>query len=312
MKSSVVSLKSVLATAFFLGSSFSPSIALAAVELSLLEKGSVHRSVDIGGRFDVPLGKMIFQAEADEQFSKGYRPQQTIQLDGDLSREVYDLPHHMRARGAFAKVRELLNSSGFEVLFECARAACGKPQAWAMYTSPLVRGSEQEQYYLAVKAGDASYAYVYAKEIGGQARILVDHILAESAEPGSADKKLGSVQFPSGSSVLPSAERRQLAKYAKHILAATDEDKFMLVGHADQTGGLLRNLQLSGARAMAVREALIKDFDVPSEQLLVTAYGNAKPRGALGSAEDRRVELSKSSAPARMLSQIAIDQAEQD
>lgn len=305
MKSPVLSMKNALATTIILGTFFNSVVALGAVDLTLFEKGRVHQSRDVGGRFDFPLGEMIFQPEADEQFSKGYRPKENTQLEGDLSREVYDLPHHMRVRGGFAKVRELLKTSGFEVLFECAREACGKPQPWAMYTSPMMGGSDQDQYYLAAKAGDASYAYVYAKEIGGQARILIDHILTDSSGPAGAGKELGNILFPRGSSVLSATQRRQLARHASHILAAAGEKKFTVAGHADQTGGLLRNLRLSGARAMTVRAELINEHNVSPEKLLLAAYGSAKHRGSSGGGKDRRVELIEVAEPAQLLGQVS-------
>lgn len=268
-----------------------PALALGAVDLPLIEKGRVHHSVDVGGRFEFPLGSIIYQAEADEQYSKGYRPASSRQLEGNLTREIYDLPAEMRSRGGFVMVRDSLKSSGFEIMFECARDACGKPDAWALYLSPLMRGSSEAQYYLAAKAGDASFVGVYAKEVGGQTRILVDHILVDQPEHGVSNSDVASFEFSSGSSVVSNSARKHLASLAERIRRSPDEEKFVLVGHADQSGSLLRNLLLSGARAQALRKTLLEQYGVSSNKMAVAAHGYSNPQRVRVGALDRRVQV---------------------
>lgn len=60
------------------------------------------------------------------------------------------------------------------------------------------------------------------------------------------------------------------------ILKADSKKTLNIGGHADAHGSDEYNRRLSGARGIAVREALIK-FGVPESQILVTAFGEAKP-----------------------------------
>ncbi len=267
-----------------------PALAPGAVDLALLEKGRVHQSTDVGGRFEFPLGPVVYQAEADDTYSKGYRPATSRQLEGDLTREVYDLPVQMRSRGGFALVRESLESSGFDIIFECAREACGKPQAWALYLSPLMRGDSEAQYYLAAQAGHESFVAVYAKELGGQARILLDHILTDQGESEAARDTLISFKFAKGSAALPAQTRKQLSSLANRINTAPAQERFLLIGHADQAGSLLRNLMLSGKRARALHDTLVNQYGIGAERLDIAAHGYLRPQSSGGRA-DRRVDV---------------------
>lgn len=103
------------------------------LDIDLLEKGIVHHSVAKGGRFELPQGPMVYQAVTDEKFTKGYRPEKLSYLDGDLARELYDLPLEVRSRGVFTDITTKLEAAGFQTLFECAREACGESEAWRVY-----------------------------------------------------------------------------------------------------------------------------------------------------------------------------------
>ena len=61
----------------------------------------------------------------------------------------------------------------------------------------------------------------------------------------------------------------------------------ILEGHTDDSGPEAYNLDLSSRRAIAVREALINEFNVPSTQLTAIGSGSAAPVKPNSSAEGR-------------------------
>jgi outer membrane protein OmpA-like peptidoglycan-associated protein len=69
----------------------------------------------------------------------------------------------------------------------------------------------------------------------------------------------------------------------------------ILEGHADPRGTQAYNMQLSGARAAAVRQKLIQ-MGFPSDRIVVTLYGENGPQRA-SFAEDRRVTIRAAESP---------------
>jgi outer membrane protein OmpA-like peptidoglycan-associated protein len=74
--------------------------------------------------------------------------------------------------------------------------------------------------------------------------------------------------------------------------------KVEVQGHTDNVGKPDANLQLSQARADAVKQTLTTEYGVPAGQLTAKGYGDTKPtadnKTAEGRANNRRVELVKS------------------
>lgn len=78
-------------------------------------------------------------------------------------------------------------------------------------------------------------------------------------------------------------------------VAKDPEASAILEGHTDASGSESYNLDLSTRRAIAVREALINDFNVSSTQLTTMGSGSATPiqpnSSAEGRAQNRRVSV---------------------
>ncbi|MCB2197498.1 MAG: OmpA family protein [Bacteroidetes bacterium] len=71
--------------------------------------------------------------------------------------------------------------------------------------------------------------------------------------------------------------------------------KFLIVGHTDNTGGFESNIKLSTARANAVLEKLVSDYGVDASQLKPYGVGSTSPQMSNATEEgkerNRRVEL---------------------
>lgn len=265
------------------------------VDLDMLERGLVHHSVAEGGRFDFAKGGMIYQAEVDGYFSKGYRPENMLHIHGDLAREIHDVPTHLRSYGVFADIVAALEESGFEELYSCEREQCGESAAWRLYLTPLIGGRDETQYYFAGVSGERSHVAIYVNELGGQTRVLIDHLLMYAPEPlaeGPVD--ISPPLFSPGSAQIGRDSARALGGLAERIRTEGHDKSLLLVGHADSNGGLLRNLLLSGARARAVQQALVESHQIDPARLAIAAYGHAMPssphRSGRNQARDRRVE----------------------
>ncbi len=87
------------------------------------------------------------------------------------------------------------------------------------------------------------------------------------------------------------ADLETVAVFAK----CQNKGAIILEGHADPRGTQAYNMELSGARAAAVRQKLIQ-MGVPSDRIVVTLYGKNGPnRGSF--AEDRRVTVRAAESP---------------
>jgi outer membrane protein OmpA-like peptidoglycan-associated protein len=102
------------------------------------------------------------------------------------------------------------------------------------------------------------------------------------------------VLFDFDSAALTADARGELTKLAQWAKCHA-KGAIILEGHADPRGTQAYNVELSGARAAAVRQKLI-DMGVPSDRIVVTVYGKNGPARATF-AEDRRVTVRAATSP---------------
>jgi outer membrane protein OmpA-like peptidoglycan-associated protein len=102
------------------------------------------------------------------------------------------------------------------------------------------------------------------------------------------------VYFDTGKSELKPESKAQLDEMAK-LLKSNAAMRVYVVGHTDNQGGLDGNLALSKARAQAVVDALVKNYQVDAKRLAAAGVANYAPvasnAGDAGRARNRRVEL---------------------
>ncbi len=92
--------------------------------------------------------------------------------------------------------------------------------------------------------------------------------------------------FDQDSAVIAEQYRLALQQVAD-ALAKDPEATAILEGHTDDSGPEYYNLDLSSRRAMAVREALVNDFNVPGTRLTTIGSGSAAPVQPNSSADGR-------------------------
>lgn len=104
-----------------------------------------------------------------------------------------------------------------------------------------------------------------------------------------------SVQFATGSDRLTPADRALLDRLAAALQSPTlAQDRFAVAGHTDATGDARINLELSCARALAVR-AYLADRGVAAQRLSAYGFGSTRLLAAEtpAAASNRRVEVRK-------------------
>lgn len=100
--------------------------------------------------------------------------------------------------------------------------------------------------------------------------------------------------FDTGKSEVKEASNNALTIIADY-LNENESEKFLIVGHTDNTGDFQSNVSLSVERANAVIKKLVNDYGVKETQLVPYGVGSVSPQMSNatedGKARNRRVEL---------------------
>lgn len=106
--------------------------------------------------------------------------------------------------------------------------------------------------------------------------------------------ELPAIMFASGTSRMKKPSLRTLAEIAK-ILEKYPQAKVRIEGHTDSVGQASYNLKLSRERAQAVADHLTSMYNLDSNHVMATGYGENRPiasnETAKGRRKNRRVEI---------------------
>ena len=100
--------------------------------------------------------------------------------------------------------------------------------------------------------------------------------------------------FNTGQATLKPGSTRMLVN-ALAAIKAHPKERILVAGHTDNAGTTAINMQLSVARAMAVRDWLMEASNMPASRFAIQGYGDTRPiadnDSADGRARNRRVEI---------------------
>jgi outer membrane protein OmpA-like peptidoglycan-associated protein len=96
------------------------------------------------------------------------------------------------------------------------------------------------------------------------------------AAPAAVTKPV-MVSFASGSSELSKRAQQVIDREMVPFIENNGNAYFELSGNTDSVGSDAVNAPLSQARARAVTEYLVRQWEIPRQRLRVTGYGSSKP-----------------------------------
>jgi len=256
-----------------------------------------------GAEYRFATGPMIYQRTDTAEFTRGYRPRQSLEVRGDHQRQVLDYSARASARGVAMQIEDRLRKAGFDLQYACSGAECGDAAGWRAMLSRYAVGQAQNQFYvlgMRTRKNTREYAAYYVNEVDDRPRVIADlvidavtveDVLRENAQAASvllsSASLLGTIDFAPGKSqteipaALPDEIKQQLIQRS---------GKIVVVGYTDDSGGLLLNHELAVERAHFVQGFLHRNLDVPLDRILAQAVGPFTPPGREPEAS-RRVEI---------------------
>lgn len=242
----------------------------------------------------------------------------TLTLEGKVTRLVYTNPTGRSSLEIFRSYQEALTKAGFQTIFACGGTECGDAGTnedvpgvgrWCVqgldcedvmrYTvAKLPR--EQGDVYVAVKVLLNGYStagtVVNVIEIKPPEKDLVKvNAEAMRSDLGAVGHTpIYGVYFDTGKAVIKPESDATLAEIAK-LLKSNATMKLHVVGHTDNVGTSVANMELSKQRAAAVVSALVTKYQIAVARLDSAGVGPFSPvatnRTDEGRSKNRRVEL---------------------
>jgi outer membrane protein OmpA-like peptidoglycan-associated protein len=273
---------------------------------------------------DVPQGAVLTQQTVEPigshalptgPWANGALPTRTV--EGEVTWQAWRLPQAgLTTLALLAPLRTALEQEGFDILLDCATAACGgfdfrfaidvlPPPAMQIDLGDfrflsarrddeaveiLVSATARAGHIQIVRTGPADAAFrasatgdapATTAEGAGPALTLPPAAAIAGDTIGGALETQGRVilsdlAFQTGSAQLGDGPFASLTALAAY-LTANPNRTVALVGHTDAEGSLDANIALSRRRAGSVLERLVADYDIPRGQLAAEGMGYLSP-----------------------------------
>ncbi|NIZ61042.1 cell envelope biogenesis protein OmpA [Sedimentitalea sp. CY04] len=248
-------------------------------------------------------------------------------FEGQVLRRTWRLTGQTSAMQLYVPMREQVQDAGFEVQFECQARSCGGFDfrfGIEVVPAPDMLVDIGDFQFLSATKGDNQALSLLVSRSGLSTYMQLIEVTPSTADPigiapveprpdtrppkqteqveesGLAEALnahgrvvLDGLVFETGSSRLGSGPFEVLAQLAA-LLIETPEMRISLVGHTDNVGNQENNITLSQRRAEAVRERLVKQFEIDGAQIDAVGVGYMAPLTsnltAGGRDANRRVE----------------------
>lgn len=236
----------------------------------------------------------------------------TEEATGAITRQAWKIPGDLRTPlEILAPLRQGLADDGYDIVFECADFDCGGFDfrfATDLLPEPAMhvdlgdyqwltaRRPDSEEVVTIMASRSSSAGFVQVTQVGPaqegaqavtlSSRNATDPLLNTLIQQGRAT--LEDLEFSTGAARLEDGEVKSLSVLGRW-LADNPDQHLRLEGHTDSQGALNSNIALSEARAAAVRERLIAQFNVDPSQISVQGLGPSAPRASNDTADGRRL-----------------------
>jgi outer membrane protein OmpA-like peptidoglycan-associated protein len=148
--------------------------------------------------------------------------------------------------------------------------------------------------HMAASQEEDTYFEIIILELEAMEMDMVTMEYLESGIEAEGRVAVYDILFDTGEARIKAESEKALAVIAD-FLSENSGKKYLVVGHTDYIGSYEMNLNLSEARAEAVVEKLISQYNISGEQLISAGVGPAAPvmsnRTENGRAKNRRVEI---------------------
>jgi len=267
--------------------------------------GSVANDKDVTeyGELELPTGQI--------DYAKGKAVlQKKLSVSGKVTGIEYKSPKDRSALEVLTNYKQGLKKGGFELLFFCLEAKCGRGRLKTNFLRRAVGGGYKKSGFLSAKLTRAEgdvYVMIFTDQGNGftwfvvveskpmeqgLVKVNADALLDEIDRTGHAS--IYGILFDTDKSIVKPESKQALGEIAK-LLQARPALTLYVVGHTDNVGKLDYNRELSERRAAAVVAVLTQDYGVASGRLIAAGVGPLAPVVAngvdAGRARNRRVEL---------------------
>lgn len=201
----------------------------------------------------------------------------------NMANSPVKLPDAMQPKviGNVAHVRALMDSAYFKMYTNERR----------LYNIPELQFRRDSVIRVVLTGSEEAPAFITAIRVAeSQTSVLYDALAAKGRWATQG------ILFATGKADVEPESRPVLKEIASTLTKHADL-KILIEGHTDNVGAAASNLTLSGARAAAVKAALVSEFGVDGARITTKGFGDTKPAApnatAVGRAQNRRVEIVK-------------------
>ena len=258
--------------------------------------------------FDLPLGMAKDSSGTDPEIFEKHQ-----HLEGKLTLISYTTPAGRSTLEVFRNYKSALAKAGFVTLFECKGSdtgpgECGPMQGYVHHRFEQGAAGEPDQRYVAAKLarpeGDV-YVEVHVHPEGALLSLIemkpmeselitVDAASLANDLNRSGHASVYGIYFDTGKAEVKPESDAALKEIAK-LLQQDPKLKLHVVGHTDNVGTLVSNMDLSRRRADAVAKVLTTKYTIAASRLAAQGVGPLAPvasnKSEEGRAKNRRVEL---------------------
>lgn len=244
------------------------------------------------------------------------------EINGKITRIQYESQKEHSVFEIYKSYEVALKNAGFEILLTLDKTNCGINLSEQLYNSEfhglnaltdrnsIGNNFRDDQYtYLSAKKhieGKDIYVIIYVT-VYETPLITFDAIEVQSMDEGLVSVKdlnenlskkghiaIYDILFNSNTSSIKKESAEALKNIAEYLSNNKDE-KYIIVGHTDNTGKFDLNIELSKKRADSVKNELVNKYNVEAEQLKTYGVGSTSPITTNltkeGKAKNRRVEI---------------------
>ncbi len=300
------------------------------IALSVASDLFAQRTTDIEGSKDYPLvsrfkGSVIewYQHKSfDRYFILELKDNKiaNYEIDGEITRIQYSAGKERPVFEISKSYENALKNNGFEILVNLDEKNCGVNLQEYLYNKEFnglnalpgeahkpdydqnfsylaaKKKIDDKEVYIVVFVTKWSYPLITFDAIEVQ-DMEANLVTIQKLEEGISENghiAVYNIYFDSGKSEIKAESADALSKIAEY-LKSQKNNKYLIVGHTDNTGDFEANIKLSTDRANAVIQELTSKYGVDADQLKPYGDGSTAPVASNstdeGKAKNRRVEI---------------------